>query len=382
MPRPKDLTDAGFEDWPFLSVHFWGEPAVGNWTLEVSQVDLGGKKSGKESGMLINWQLVFYGTESLPFADDVNDANVPSLNEVETDAEEDDEEEELEPMANDVDGGGGGGWELTNPDIEYPAIVNGAACHPECLNGCKGGSGNHQCVSCRNFLFESRCVARCPAKSYGTIDRLCLRCHRDCVTCYGAGKRHCLSCRQKGDAKAFVDVVKGGSCVAKCSTGYFPLNATSCVECASHCDACNDDGVTCNACANNFLLSADKKCVASCPEGQFPDPSSRSCLPCHETCLTCVGSRPSQCGLCKDVLFYYERSCVQKCPSGYFADPGKLFNIYSTLQLLFYEVFAKIDSLRLVTELFSIIRLRLEYAQLPNKCFIAFNVLSLFLSIS
>jgi hypothetical protein len=25
--------DAGFEDWPFLSVHFWGEDPTGEWTL-------------------------------------------------------------------------------------------------------------------------------------------------------------------------------------------------------------------------------------------------------------------------------------------------------------------------------------------------------------
>jgi hypothetical protein len=24
---------AGFEDWPFLSVHFWGEDPTGEWTL-------------------------------------------------------------------------------------------------------------------------------------------------------------------------------------------------------------------------------------------------------------------------------------------------------------------------------------------------------------
>lgn len=330
MPRPKDLTDGGFEDWPFLSVHFWGEPAAGNWTLEVRQVDLGGKKTGKEAGMFINWQLVFYGTDTHPLSDDSDDdagANVPSTSDNEGIDDVEDVGDDNEPLNNLVEGVG---WELANQDlgIEYPLVSGntGDGCHPECLNGCKGGSGNHQCVGCRNYVHETRCVARCPAGSHATIEKMCLRCHRDCVTCYGPGKRHCLSCRQKGDAKMFVDVTKGGSCVTKCPAEYFAKNSTSCVECPSHCDACDDDtngGVTCKTCAKNFALSADKKCVSSCPEGQFPDAAAGSCSPCHVTCSTCVGPRASQCGFCKDSLFYYERSCTDKCPSGFFADPGK-----------------------------------------------------------
>ena len=38
LPRPRDKTDSGFENWPFLSVHFWGENPNGTWTLEITQV--------------------------------------------------------------------------------------------------------------------------------------------------------------------------------------------------------------------------------------------------------------------------------------------------------------------------------------------------------
>jgi hypothetical protein len=225
-------------------------------------------------------------------------------------------------------------WEFTNQDnaAEYPAAGNNDVCHPECLNGCKGGSGNHQCVGgCRHFNHESRCVAQCPTGSYASIDRSCLRCHRDCAACFGPGKRQCLVCRSKGQTPMFVDVVKGGICVAKCSTGLFVQNATTCIECPSHCDVCSDN--VCMSCAKNFVLSTDKKCVPSCPDGHFSDIPTRSCVACHETCSTCVGPRPSQCGLCRDNLFYYERSCVDKCPSGFFADAGNLFKSFSFLSL-------------------------------------------------
>jgi subtilisin-like proprotein convertase family protein len=62
-------TDAtSFEDWPFLSVHFWGERPEGMWTLEVLNMgqqprywaDMAGQ------GELIKWQLLFYGTGEKP----------------------------------------------------------------------------------------------------------------------------------------------------------------------------------------------------------------------------------------------------------------------------------------------------------------------------
>merc|ERR1719397_1944191 len=35
FPRPRDTLGSRFDQWPFLSVHFWGEKAAGTWTLEV-----------------------------------------------------------------------------------------------------------------------------------------------------------------------------------------------------------------------------------------------------------------------------------------------------------------------------------------------------------
>ena len=50
-------------------------------------------------------------------------------------------------LATEIDGVS---WELGNPDnnLDYVTGVAGDVqsdvCHPECLHGCKGGSGNHQ----------------------------------------------------------------------------------------------------------------------------------------------------------------------------------------------------------------------------------------------
>lgn len=85
--RPRDVLDSSFDDWPFMSVHFWGERAAGRWKLEVlnagaKRVNKPGTCSRRESvllitvfqmqifcnstGILKKWQLVFYGTDTNP----------------------------------------------------------------------------------------------------------------------------------------------------------------------------------------------------------------------------------------------------------------------------------------------------------------------------
>jgi proprotein convertase subtilisin/kexin type 5 len=41
LQRPRDLVSSNFDDWPFLSVHFWGEDPHGVWTLAVVNAGTG-----------------------------------------------------------------------------------------------------------------------------------------------------------------------------------------------------------------------------------------------------------------------------------------------------------------------------------------------------
>ena len=36
------MLESNFEDWPFMTVHFWGERAAGTWKLEV--INAGNKR--------------------------------------------------------------------------------------------------------------------------------------------------------------------------------------------------------------------------------------------------------------------------------------------------------------------------------------------------
>lgn len=61
--RPRDVISSNFDDWPFLSVHFWGEKAEGRWTLQVINA---GNRQVNQPGILKKWQLIFYGTNVNP----------------------------------------------------------------------------------------------------------------------------------------------------------------------------------------------------------------------------------------------------------------------------------------------------------------------------
>jgi len=54
--RPSDKSKNGFDRWSFLTVHMWGEQAVGKWVLTIDTT--------AGTGMLSYFELVFYGTSS------------------------------------------------------------------------------------------------------------------------------------------------------------------------------------------------------------------------------------------------------------------------------------------------------------------------------
>ena len=56
--RPFDQSKSGFQNWPFMSVHYWGENPNGEWVLTI-------KNSHSRPAYLSNWTLIFHGVEYL-----------------------------------------------------------------------------------------------------------------------------------------------------------------------------------------------------------------------------------------------------------------------------------------------------------------------------
>eukprot|EP00061_Rhincodon_typus_P008425 g31019.t1 len=63
--RPRDDdSKVGFDKWPFMTTHTWGEDPRGTWILEVGFV--GGTE---QKGVLKEWTLMLHGTQSAPYID-------------------------------------------------------------------------------------------------------------------------------------------------------------------------------------------------------------------------------------------------------------------------------------------------------------------------
>ena len=105
--RPYDSWPGDYREWPFMSVHFWGENPQGEWSLII--------RNGGEEGTLevSNVQLTLYGTEQTPAAV----AQIP------------------------------------------------AQCDPACARGC-AAEGPEFCDSCRNYRNATslECIDECSAK--------------------------------------------------------------------------------------------------------------------------------------------------------------------------------------------------------------------------
>jgi proprotein convertase subtilisin/kexin type 5 len=62
--RPRDVVSSNFDDWPFLSVHYWGEKADGRWTLQVINA---GNRHVNQPGVLSVGSLLKLLTKMLYF---------------------------------------------------------------------------------------------------------------------------------------------------------------------------------------------------------------------------------------------------------------------------------------------------------------------------
>ncbi|KAI9560352.1 hypothetical protein GHT06_014369 [Daphnia sinensis] len=63
-PRSKDQSKLGFVNWPFMSVHTWGENPKGQWKLIAT--DVSSQKPSLLSGRIVNATLVLHGTSAMP----------------------------------------------------------------------------------------------------------------------------------------------------------------------------------------------------------------------------------------------------------------------------------------------------------------------------
>ncbi|KAG5898892.1 hypothetical protein JTB14_003286 [Gonioctena quinquepunctata] len=337
--RPRDVVSSNFDDWPFLSVHFWGEKAEGRWHLQVVN---GGNRHVNQPGILKKWQLIFYGTSvnpvrlrptngarSTPWRSPLNTFTFPTQSQPVTENffEADNIFRNFQDFPNIYAFSGSApepaissldGKKTEVRDNEKYSIEKDVETKDSCDDQCDEqgcfGKGTTKCIACRNKRMDKTCVPDCPPRSYSDSQNICQPCHEACETCTGPDQKSCVTC-----SPGHVRVIDLDICLQQCPEGYYENFADkTCIPCQPNCVGCQDRPDRCTSCDHHLLLY-QSKCLAFCTPNTY-ETEDNSCASCHETCETCSGSNSSQCISCPYGTFWHEGRCIKECPGHHFAE--------------------------------------------------------------
>ncbi|EEC08478.1 proprotein convertase subtilisin/kexin type 4, furin, putative, partial [Ixodes scapularis] len=185
--RPLDNSRSGFQAWPFMSVHTWGESPNGEWRLEIHN-------DGRYYATLREWFLILYGTTEDPDAWVGATPQAPKLPEKEG---------------------------LPSPPPTVTASRKTTTTAPkkeQTTTPAQQTTKTPQHSSPDSFpecpfpKYSSwgACVDKCPPGTYPTPSPIpmadtqrstlaCLRCHYSCRACHGPNDNECSSCFSDAD---------------------------------------------------------------------------------------------------------------------------------------------------------------------------------------
>ncbi|NP_001191402.1 furin-like prohormone convertase precursor [Aplysia californica] len=231
--RSNDVAPGGFDNWPLLSVHFWGENPRGTWTLEIEEANMYNRRSS--GGKLASWSLVLHGTRVKPvrLLNETSPATTTKTTAATTSS-------------------------TSTTTTKKPSTPKVEACHKECAGGCTG-TRPEDCNECKNFRVSSTrvCVSQCPDGFYTSGD-MCMPCDASCATCSGPALTECQSCHEGRHYHQLKD--KHSVCNIECVDGFF-YSTNSCLPCDVGCKHCESSALHCTACRKGYSLK-DDKCVS------------------------------------------------------------------------------------------------------------------------
>ncbi|XP_011157851.1 furin-like protease 1 isoform X5 [Solenopsis invicta] len=187
--RPHDISKAGFSQWPFMSVHTWGERPHGTWKLEIHN-------EGRYLDTLEEWKLVFYGTDTSVEVDDELDKDKPlppvvqeEVNNAPSDVRHNAVDTEGDPWT-----GSRQMNRVSHPEVQRPTTENQTS-------GCAAfEAGGNGCLVCKPDWYHSNgsCLQQCPSGTYAIRDddsgAFCTACHYSCLSCKGSSDSDCITC--------------------------------------------------------------------------------------------------------------------------------------------------------------------------------------------
>ncbi|CAG2112325.1 unnamed protein product, partial [Medioppia subpectinata] len=348
--RPRDTDESSFTNWPFLSVHFWGESAVGKWKLIIQNDS---RSPARSAGKLISWSLTFYGTYDKPasyhFTPNQTIHYIPRSATIDKMSEcskrglfQAFDSTECHTSCP------SGQWpnhqlavcEKCSADCQTcfgPTGDNCLSCPPDklfygyhcikqCpdqyyndskLNECLPCSSNcercdsspNECISCKDTLIlndRHKCVPKCDS----SVDTNCLKCHNSCASCYGSANNQCLSC--SSGRKLFNNTCIDGECPQ--SHYQSDSDGLQCRRCHNTCTSCmGPSHKDCKTCYHNSTLTSDGLCL-SCLSDQYLDAKTSKCESCHISCSSCSGATENDCLSCRTPYALDNSRCVSCCP--------------------------------------------------------------------
>ncbi|XP_033212963.1 furin-like protease 1 isoform X7 [Belonocnema kinseyi] len=192
--RPHDVSKAGFHQWPFMSVHTWGERPHGIWKLEIHN-------EGRYLDHLEEWKLVFYGTDTSLDIDNELGKDEPEVSGLPLLEVPDDTTTGARQNMVDMEGDPLIGSQQMDRVSHSEDLIQRPSNENQASGGCKISNGAHGCLVCKPnwYLNELHCVFHCPAGTYAASDEshsVCVSCHYSCATCSGPTGNECTSCHQ------------------------------------------------------------------------------------------------------------------------------------------------------------------------------------------
>ncbi|XP_059163453.1 furin-like protease kpc-1 isoform X3 [Physella acuta] len=216
--RTRDQSREGFNNWAFMTTHNWGEPAKGQWKLEIetSAVSIRNIK-------LRDWVLVLYGTDSPPRKSPTSvrsphfdygqyypekapeNRNLPPVDEYNVDSEED-YYENPPTTTTTTTTTTSNYFQRNHHFFQHTEKTNHHNIHASTSQQCKPGF----------FKMGETCLSDCPQHYYGYVQAVqlagpnrsnysksvlhthtqgvCKPCHESCLTCKGSMASDCFQC--------------------------------------------------------------------------------------------------------------------------------------------------------------------------------------------
>ncbi|XP_060650095.1 furin-like protease 1 isoform X2 [Drosophila nasuta] len=147
--RMHDNSRSGFNQWPFMSVHTWGESPHGNWQLEIHN-------EGRYMVQVTQWDMILYGTETPAQPQDAPHPKQPSQFHSYGD----------EMAHNDIEHDASGQWRNMQ-QVGEVGVAQDRSNAAACLKW-----NDQKCLECRDasYFYEDLCYDECPLHTYAKLN--------------------------------------------------------------------------------------------------------------------------------------------------------------------------------------------------------------------